>query len=143
MQMMKTANDRSEKSTWLGAITEAAKLQGLTLPAFDGVGMGALRSEMTRSGRFITVKRRIAPADQAEIDGVEWALWREQDDLTIPVAGFREPLRPSPENVGAVLAVLKGWLVDDWTPDEAKAAVSKHPRAFAIQEPPALSGCRS
>jgi hypothetical protein len=63
----------------------------------------------------------------------------QQEDLTVLVAVFREPLEPHPENVTATLALLKGWLVDEWTPAEAKLAVGKHPRAMAVKEPPRQS----
>jgi hypothetical protein len=132
MKMIET----SRQLTWLSAIANAAKLQRIELPSFDAYGMGALRSTTTASSRFVTLKRRIVSADQAEVDGVEWALWRVQDDLPVPVAAFREPLQPKQENVTAVLSLLKGWLIDGWTPDEAKAVVSKHPRAQAVREPP-------
>ena len=52
----------------------------------------------------------------------------EQDDLPVPVAAFRESLEPKRENVTNTMLLLKGWLVDGWTPDDAKAAVGLHPR---------------
>ncbi len=128
--------DRAQRRTWLSALAEAARLQQVNLPSFDGYGMGALRSATTASGRFVTLKRRLVPADKAEVEGVEWALWRQQDDRSVLVAAFREPLEPNQENVTTTLALLKGWLVDEWTPDEAKGAVGKHPRSQAIKEPP-------
>ena len=76
----------------------------------------------------------LAPVAQAEIDGVEWTLWRKQDDLPVPLAAFREPQQPKQENVTVALSLLEGWLVDGWTPDEAKAAVRKHPRAQIVEE---------
>jgi hypothetical protein len=136
---MKTT-DRSRRLTWLSAIAEAAKLEQIVLPSFDGYGMGALRSAATPAGRFVTLKRRLVPADQAALDGVEWALWYQQDRLPVPVAAFREPLEPKRENVAATLSLLKGWLVDGWTPDEAKAAAKTHPRAQPVEELPAPSG---
>jgi hypothetical protein len=68
---------------------------------------------------------------------VEWALWQQQDDLTVLVAAFRAPLEPEAESVTATLSFLKGWLVDQWTPTETTAAVSKHPGAQPVQDPPA------
>jgi len=134
--LMKTRPDRSRQSTWLGALAEAAKAQGIELPSFNGYGMGALRSTSTSWGRYVTLKRRFVPADQAEVDGVEWTLWREQDGLPVPVAAFREPVQPKQENVTTALVLLKGWLVDGWTPEETKAAVLRHPRAQAVEELP-------
>jgi len=80
-------------------------------------------------GRFVTLKRRFVPADQAAVDGIEWTLWGEEAGLPVPVAAFRVPLQPNGDAVAAVLALLRGWLVESWSGDEAKAAVRKHPGA--------------
>lgn len=102
--------------------------------------MGGARAESAADGRFITFKRRLVPAAQAEVDGVEWTLWNEQDDLPVPIAAFREPAEPNSENVKTALSLLTGWLVDGWTPDEAKAAVRTHPRAQPVPEMSPPSG---
>jgi hypothetical protein len=136
MLMMKTMPDRPGQPTWLGAIAEAAKSQGLELPAIDGYGMGALRSATTASGRFVTLKRRIGRAAKGEVGSVEWALWYQREDLPVLVAAFRDYLEPDQESVAATLPLLKGWLVDQWTLDAAKVAVSKHPGAQAVKDPP-------
>jgi len=142
MLMVKTMTDRSQQQTWLCAIAEAAKRQHLELPPFDGYGMGALRSAMTASGRFVTLRRRIGRAARAEFDGVEWALWNQPDDLPVLVAAFRDQLEPEHESVAATLSLLKGWLVDQWTPEHAKGAVSKHPGAQTVKDPPPRSAER-
>jgi len=108
---MKTMTDRPQRQTWLSAIAEAAELQRLELPPFDGYGMGALRSAKA-SGRFVTLKRRIGRAGKAEVDGVEWALWHQPDDLPVLVAVFRDPLEPEQERVAVTLSLLKVGL---WT----------------------------
>jgi hypothetical protein len=136
---MKTTTDGAQQQTWLGAIAAAAKHQQLELPPFDRYGMGTLRSATTASGRFVTLKRRIGPSAKAEVDGVEWALWHQPEDVPVLVAAFREPLEPNQESVAATLSLLKGWLVDQWTPDEAKGAVSKRPRAQPVKDPPRRS----
>jgi hypothetical protein len=136
MLVMKKTTDRSHGPTWLSAIAEAAKGERLPLPAFEAYGMGAMRSATTASGRFATLKRRLGPSVKAERDGVEWALWHQPDDLPVLVAAFRDPLEPDQESISATLALLKGWLVDEWTPDEAKRTVSKHPEAQVVKEPP-------
>ena len=123
-----SAGKTPRQQSWLRALAEAAKEQGVPLPSFTGHGMGSARSVKVGDGRFITFKRRLVPAAQAEVDGVEWTLWREQDDLPVPVAAFREPMEPKPESVTTALALLKGWLVDGWTPEEAQAAVRTHHR---------------
>ncbi|HVA51226.1 MAG TPA: hypothetical protein VNH11_33095 [Pirellulales bacterium] len=132
---MSTMADRSPRKTWLGAIAEAATLQRIELPAFDRYGMGAVRSTTTANGRFVTLKRRIGTAANTE-GGVEWALWHQPDDYPVLVAAFRDRRQPAEESVGATLSLLKGWLVDQWTPDEAKGAVRKHPGAQPVKDPP-------
>jgi hypothetical protein len=129
--------DQSQQQTWLSAIAEAAKLQRLELPAFDQYGMGALRSATTATGRFVTLKRVLGSAAKAKGDGVEWALWHQPDGLPVLVAAFRDPLEPEHERVALTLPLLKGWFVDQWSPDEAKGAVSKHPGVQPVKDPPA------
>jgi hypothetical protein len=85
------------------------------------------------------LKKRIAPAASGEADGTEWALWHQVEDRPVLVAAFRESLEPGPEGVAVTLSLLKGWLVDEWTPVEAKGAIGKHPGAQAIVEPPPRS----
>ena len=128
--------DPLQQQSWLRALAEAAKEQGVSLPSFTGHAMGSARSVSSADGRFITFKRRLVSAAQAEVDGVEWTLWREQDDVPVPVAAFREPLQPRRENVAPALSLLKGWLIDGWTPEDAKVAVRTHPGAQTVQEPP-------
>src|SRR5271157_345717 len=141
-RMMRMMTEKHRHRSWLRAVAEAAKERGVPLPSFTGHAMGGARSLSAKDGRFITFKRRLVPAAQAEVDGVEWTLWREQDDLPVPVAAFRESLEPKRENVTNTLLLLKGWLVDGWTPDNAKAAVGLHPRVQPLQELPLPSGER-
>lgn len=115
------------QESWLKAIADAAREQHLALPPFTAGGMGTARSSTVGDGRFVTFKRRLVPADQAENDGVEWTLWFEKDETPVPIAAFRQPLWPKMEEVAATLFFLKGWLVDEWTQDDAKANVDRHP----------------
>ena len=133
--MKKTMTNQAEPQSWLSAIAEAAKLQGFELPPFDGYGMGTLRSATTAGGRFVTLKRRLGPSANAEVDGVEWALWHQPENLPVLIAVFRDPVDPEKANVAADLLLFKGWLVDEWAPEEAKVAVSKHPGYQPIKEP--------
>jgi hypothetical protein len=133
---MKTMTENPRQKGWSSAIAEVAGEQGIPLPSFQGHGMGSARSVKVADGRFITFKRRFVPAAQAEVDGVEWTLWLEHDDLPTPIAAFREPLEPRRENVADTLLLLKGWLLDGWSPDEAKRAVGQHPRAQVVEELP-------
>ena len=128
--------EKPRPKAWLSAIAEAAQDQGVSLPRFLGHGMGSARSEPLRDGRFITFKRRLVQPAQADIDGVEWTFWIEQNDRPTPIAAFREPQAPKPENVAEALALLRGWLIDGWTTAEARLAVARHPNAQTIEDPP-------
>jgi len=126
--MLKTPPQQS----WLEAIEEAAKVQHLPLPPFTGRAIGerphpkALRTDGSSRSSAAFVSQ-----EQAQTDGIEWSLWYEQDEMPMRVAAFREPLKPTTERVTAALSLLKGWLVDRWAPDAARAAVDNHPRAPA------------
>ncbi len=139
-QMKKTMTETSKQPPWLRAILEAAKEQGVLLPAFTAHGMGSARSASAANGHFVTFKRRLVQADKADVDGVEWTLWHEVGGLPQPVAAFREPQHPQPENVATALSLLKGWLVDKWLADEAKAAVGRHPRCLLVEDVPPPTG---
>jgi hypothetical protein len=140
---MKKMTSNSRQQSWLSAIAEAAKEQAVALPSFTGHAMGSARTASIANGRFVTFKRRLLPAAQAEVDGIEWALWLDQNDLPVPVAAFREPLEAKRESVATVLSLLKGWLVDGWPLAEMKDAVSKHPRAQPVEELSPSSGERT
>ena len=126
--------DAAQKPTWLQAIVEAAKEHGFSLPAFSVQGMGSARSASTAEGHFVTFKRRLVQANQADIDGVEWTLWQERGGLPQPAIAFRVPQHPQQESVDSTLALLKGWLVNQWSPDAAKDAVKKHPRCQIVDD---------
>jgi len=131
--------ENTRQPGWLRSIAQAAKEQGVPLPSFTGHSMGTARCHSAGTGRFVTFKRRFVPVEQAVIDGVEWSLWDEQDEQPILVATFREPAEPKPENVSSTLVFLTGWLVHGWTPEEARTAVSKHPRVQTPSLPVASS----
>jgi Zn-dependent peptidase ImmA (M78 family) len=132
--MKKMTTKPPRRQTWLKALAEVAKVQGVHLPSFTVHGMGGARSASVEGGRFVTFKRRLVPPEQAKVDGVEWTLWRDQDDSPVPVAAFREPVEPNQQFLGTTFTLLKGWLVDKWTSDEAKAAVERHPRRHPIAD---------
>ncbi len=134
--------ETTRHDSWLSALIKFASEQGVVLPPFTGHAMGSARSEKGKGGRFITFKRRLVPATQAEVDGVEWTLWREQGELPIPVAVFREPLEPRHEDLTRALALLDGWLTGGWTLDEAKLAVRQHPRAREVEMLPPMIDAR-
>ncbi len=97
-----------------------------------------MRSESTASGRFVTIKRRFVSATEAINDGVELTLWRMDDDSPLPALTFRNPLHPNKEQTASVLSVLKGWLLDEMTLEEARTAVES-PRAHVEQIAPPSS----
>ena len=117
-----------EQKSWLKAVADAAKERGLDLPPFLSQGMGTARTANVTGGRFATFKRRLVPADQAANDGVEWTLWLEQGSSLAPIAAFRQPLTPGPDDVANTLCFLKGWLLDGWTREEAKSKIDAYPR---------------
>lgn len=127
-------SERPRRPSWLRAVAEAARGEGVSLPPFTGHAMGGARSASVAGGRFVTFRRRLVPAAQADRDGVEWTLWLERDDQPTPVATFREPQEPTREAIAGALALLRGWLIDGWTPEEARAAVRTHPRARPVHE---------
>ena len=122
--------DLSKKPSWLRAIADAANEAHLQIPEFTDGGMGSVICRSAGGGRFASVKRRFVSASQAAKDGVEWGLWCEQDDESSPVAVFREPLGPTPERVAFMLSVLRGWLLDRWSVEQAENAASKHANAL-------------
>jgi hypothetical protein len=135
MKKMKTKSPR--RPSWLKAIAEAARQQNLPLPSFTGHAMGGARTVSVADGRFVTFKRRLVPEAQAAIDGIEWGLWREQDDLPERIAAFRESLEPNQEDVSKALSLIKGWLLDGWTLAEVNVAVGTHPRRQPVENLPA------
>lgn len=112
------------KTSWRASIVEAAKEQGIPLPPFTGGEMGGARTERTATGRFGTIKRRFVSEADAADDGIEFTLWRTLDDVPLPVVGFRAPLRPNQEQVANVFGILKRWLVDEASLDDARSAVA-------------------
>ncbi len=122
-------NDLAKKPSWLRALADAANQAQIQLPEFTDLGMGSVICRSADGGRFVSVKRRFVTATQAAKDGVKWGLWREQDDESFPVAIFREPLSPTPERVALMLTVLKGWLLDRWSVEQAENAAATHSNA--------------
>ncbi len=45
------------------------------------------------------------------------------------MAIFREPLRPTPERIKFMLSVMKGWLLDRWSIEQAECAARTHANA--------------
>ena len=126
IRVMKKMSSSTTKQSWLSAIAEIASAQKVSFPSFTGHAMGAARTATIESGRFVTFKRRLVPATQAEADGIEWTLWLEENDLPLAIAAFREPLVPDHEAVTTAFSLLKGWLIEGWTPDETREAVKTH-----------------
>ncbi len=136
---MTTTERPPQRTTWRKAIAEAAKVQPVELPPFDGYGMGTLRTKATAHGRFATLKRKLARGALIEGGVVEWALWHQPDGLPVLVAAFCMPFEPDQESVAATLSLLKGWLVDEWTPELAKTAVSEQAGAKLVKDFPSHS----
>jgi hypothetical protein len=43
--------------------------------------MGSARTAALPNGRFVTFKRRLVPDPQAELDGAEWGLWIDREEM--------------------------------------------------------------
>jgi hypothetical protein len=97
--------------------------------------MGSALCRSQSGGRFVSFKRRLVPAAEAVKDGVEWTLWREENEQPSLVSVFRVPLTPAPGQVDFILAALKGWLLDGWTPEQAKAIAATLPSAGSAEVP--------
>jgi hypothetical protein len=126
LRMKKTMTEKTKQLTWLTAIDNAAKQQSIELPAFTRHGMGVARSATLPNSRFVTLKRRLIPTNEATDDGMEWTLWRTQGEHAIPEITFRQPLHPERDSVNFVLGVLNAWLLKNWTVDETKDAIHGH-----------------
>ena len=121
--------DQSKKPSWVRAIADAANEAQILLPEFTDRGMGSAICRSAGGGRFVSVKHRFVPANKAAKDGFEWGLWCEEEDESFPVADFREPLAPTPERVKFIVSVLKGWLLDRWSIEQAENAAATHSNA--------------
>ncbi|MGF1577946.1 MAG: hypothetical protein ACFCD0_01140 [Gemmataceae bacterium] len=119
---MKNLHEQPQRF-WLSEIAKAAATQGIPLPSFACSEVDHARTTNSDNNRAVTFQRRNDSVEVAEKEGIEWGLWTSKDDMPVPVATFHESIYPNDEAVSRVLAILKGWLVDDWTPDEATAAV--------------------
>jgi hypothetical protein len=117
--------EESKQPNWLRAIKDAAKEQLIKLPQFIPQAMGVTHTLPMQNGRFVTVKYRLVPRTEALHDGIQWTLWQGENDLPDPELSFRQPLKPEQPAINLTLRVLKGWLLDDWTVEETKAAVSQ------------------
>ncbi len=119
-------NKSTGQHSWLRAIENVAAAQNISFPRFVGHAMGTARTEPVANGRFVTFKRRLVSDTQAEIDGVEWALWEEKNAEPEPVVSFRAPLPPNRDDLAHAFSVLNGWLIEGWTVEETKEAVHMH-----------------
>jgi hypothetical protein len=113
--------EKSTKTTWLKAIEDAARERAIKLPPFARKPMGLAVSEPTENGRFVTVRYRLVPKAEAERDGIQWALRQEgNDSLDLT---FRQPADPQTEAVTAILDILKGWLLEDWSIERTRDTI--------------------
>lgn len=121
---MNKINNVPRRESWLRAIAETAREANVPFPQFAGHAMGTARTEPVAGGRFVTFKRRLVSTQQAEIDGIEWALWQDRNTEPELLAYFRVPVLPTRDDVGHAFSLLKGWLVDGLTPHAMREAVA-------------------
>jgi hypothetical protein len=129
-------NNQNQNLSWLTAIHNAATEEALQLPPFVDRGMGSAICRSASGNRFVSVKRRLLPVQRAATEGVEWTLWREEQEVPEPVVVFREPLHPTSEQVRFILSALKGWLIDEWTVETAKQRADSHVAAAIPENTP-------
>ncbi len=120
---MKKTMTETTRPSWTASIADYARERQIPLPPFSRRGIGSVRTESTASGRFATIKWRLVTVAEAEKSGIEFTLWRAEDDLPIPVFSLREPVEPDRARVAQVASILKGWLIDEMSLEEAKTAV--------------------
>ncbi len=118
-----------QKLSWLKAINEAASKEHIQLPPFTEAGMGTAICREMSSGRFVSFKRRLVSATEAQRDGVEWSLWLNDSEQPRPIVTFREPITPTPQDVTSILSVLHGWLLAQWPIGQAREIAAKHANA--------------
>ena len=109
-----------ERSSWLAIVYETAADQGVRLPAATDNGMGNVTCRSANGRRFVSIKRRLVPAEEAELNGIEWTLWSDGKDISDPVVRFRESLHPTTERARFIVALMSGWLVENWPIDLAR-----------------------
>ena len=123
--------------SWLAALGEAATEQGFAWPGFDVFAMGTARSDKTSSGRYLTLKDLYSPDPDRR--GVRWGFWRENGDVPVLVAAFVSTADPTPEGVANSLPLFRGWLAENWTPEQTKANIGRHPGAVSVSVRPATA----
>jgi hypothetical protein len=137
MKKKPAKNNSRQELSWVSAILAAATQQHVELPPSTDRGMGSVIWRSAGRGRSASVKRRLVAASAAADEGVEWALWSEDEDPPTRIVAFREPLHPTREQVAFVLSALKGWLLEEWTAEMAKEQAQN--RAMATSGAPKRS----
>jgi len=70
--------------------------------------MGSVIWRSAGRARFVSLKRRLVPVQEAGTEGVEWGFWSEEQGQPAPIVAFGEPLYPTEEQVAFILSALKG-----------------------------------
>ncbi|HEV7221132.1 MAG TPA: ImmA/IrrE family metallo-endopeptidase [Pirellulales bacterium] len=119
-------SDRLNRRSWIAAIDTLAAQEQIALPPMTDYGMGSLSWHDNLGDRLVSFKRRLVPLSEAERSGVEWSFWSSAENKPVCVASFRDAISPTDKRVAAVLSVLKGWLLDSWSPEQAKRVISQN-----------------
>ncbi len=128
-----------QKRSWLKAIDDASREQGIVVPPFTEIGMGTAIARDRNSGRSVSFKRRLLPASDAQHEGVEWSFWLNRNDQTRTVVTFREPLIPTPQRIAAILPILQGWLLNEWPIEQVEQIAATAANARSQRFAPAAS----
>src|SRR5437870_4508297 len=125
---------RAENKSWIAAICESAIKKRIKLPPFTDQGMGSVLCRTSDGDRLVSFRRRLVPSRKAKKDGFEWALWIEKNEEPSRIVMFREALSPTRERVAFVLSVMKAWLLEEGTIEEAKAVAERDQHAVPESE---------
>ncbi len=115
--------DQPIHRSWISAINTTAAREHISLPQVTDYGMGSLLWRDDGSDRLVSFTRRLVPLSEAESNGVEWSFWSSADSMPACEASFRDALYPTEAKVNAVLSLMKGWLLDKWTAEDARKVV--------------------
>jgi Zn-dependent peptidase ImmA (M78 family) len=127
--------DLNPKATWPATVTLFATEVGTTLPGATQRGMGIVEWRNDSGKRFVTFRPLFKAPANRETARARWTLWHDAGDQSRPALVLHLPLRPSAEIAPRLVALIDGWLAQDWTDQEAQ----QHAAAFADVEVPPLT----
>jgi Zn-dependent peptidase ImmA (M78 family) len=110
--------------TWPAAIAEAAKASSIALPQATQRGMGSVLWRNRAGHRFVSFRPLLGSPPDPQNARARWSLWHDEKDRPRSVLAFQVPLRPVPELIPQVTAALAGWLLEQWSAQDAVERVA-------------------